>query len=121
MKAKEKPLYHYRAMANNVVDGDTVDLVVDLGFSIAFELRVRLLGINTPELHSKVPSEREAALKAKERVSELVMKLRPELLIETVKDDQDKYGRYLARITLPDGHCVNDMLLAEGLAVPMGD
>jgi len=118
-------LYRYKAVCTHVVDGDTVDLDVDLGFAIHFNLRVRLLGVNTPELHAKDPAVREAAQKARKRVEVLLLgellAKPPALIIETKKDSQDKYGRYLARIYSPNGACVNDLLLAEGLAVLMAD
>lgn len=118
-------LYRYKAVCPHVVDGDTVDLDVDLGFAIHFNLRVRLLGVNTPELHAKDLAVREAAQTARKRVEVLLLgellAKPPTLIIETKKDGQDKYGRYLARIYLPDGRCVNDLLLSEGLAVPMAD
>lgn len=127
-------MYQYAAKCIRVIDGDTLDLDVDLGFDIHFQLRVRLLGVNTPETSGpKAATEKEAGLRAKARVEGLVRTDKVELLsglpassfpvpltIETAKDAQDKYGRYLARIILPDGKVLNDLLLAEGLAVPMG-
>jgi micrococcal nuclease len=107
-------MYEYRAEVLNVVDGDTVDVKVDLGFHIAFEMRVRMLGINTPEMHSQIPEERVKAQNAKARLQELV--LGKTVLLQTEKDKQEKYGRYLA-VMLLGATNINEILLNEGLAV----
>ena len=54
-------MYEYRARVVEVVDGDTIDLSVDLGFHFAFGTRFRLLGINAPELHAENPAPGQAA------------------------------------------------------------
>ena len=57
--------FWYGAKPLKVVDGDTLDLMVDLGFSIHFKMRVRLYGVNTPESRTKDLAEKELGLKAK--------------------------------------------------------
>lgn len=108
--------YLYEAEVLNVVDGDTIDIRVDLGFRIYQQMRVRLAGIDTEEKNSTNPDERALAMRAKVRVQELCS-TRPMYLIETFK--VDKYGRYLAKVFLDtdDGTSINDVLVAEGLAV----
>lgn len=108
-------MYEYQATPLNVVDGDTVDLRVDLGFGVYRVDRFRLLGINTPELHAKDPAERKRANDAREKLA-LLLGTGP-VVIQTVKDKQEKYGRYLARI-LANGMDVNAELVHLGLAVP---
>lgn len=107
--------YIYTALVIKVVDGDTV-VVVDLGFRIKSEMRVRLYGIDTPEINSSVESERLAANTAKVKVQSMI--LGQEVYIETFK--VDKYGRYLAKIFLDsvDGITLNDVLVEHGLAKP---
>ena len=105
--------YKYLATIHNVVDGDTVDATVDLGFKIYFDMRLRLNGIDAPELNSSDVVVREAAKVTKARLVELV--LDKTILLETFK--VDKYGRYLADLYV-DGKKVNDMLIEEGMAVP---
>jgi micrococcal nuclease len=107
--------YIYMATVLNVVDGDTVDIEVDLGFRVYQEMRVRLAGIDTPEKNASDVEVRAEAMKAKQRAMELVLGKR--LLVETFK--VDKYGRYLAKVFLDtsDGTSLNDVLLSEGLAV----
>ena len=88
-------MYEYRAKLVKVVDGDTLDLEVDLGFGVKKVDRFRLAGINTPELNRK--DEREAGLAAKAFVEEW-FEDGVELYIETQKDKQGKYGRYIATV-----------------------
>jgi len=107
--------YIYMATVLNVIDGDTIDIEVDLGFRVYQEMRVRLAGVDTPEKNAKHPELRAEAMKSKQRVVDLVLGKR--LLVETFK--VDKYGRYLAKVFLDtsDGKSLNDVLLEEGLAV----
>jgi micrococcal nuclease len=110
-------MYEYSARAIAVVDGDTLDIEINLGLDILHRTRIRLLGIDTPELHSPVPEQREAAKAARDFVINQVMG-KP-LTIRTVKDRREKYGRYLAGIWIEgDAVSVNDKLIEAGLAVP---
>jgi micrococcal nuclease len=107
-------MYEYQAAVLDVLDGDSVRLDADLGFSIRSKMTVRLYGINTPEV---VGEEKPAGLVSKARLSELI--LGKSVLIKTFKDKGDKYGRILADIFLPgDPVSVNQKLLNEGLAKP---
>lgn len=109
-----KKLYFYNAKILNVVDGDTVDALIDLGFKVTITLRLRFNGIDTSELHSSDPELRERANKAKAFVTENL--LNKEVVLQTYK--ADKYGRYLADIYLIDDTVsINTKLLNEGLAV----
>ena len=115
-------MYEYQAKYIKVVDGDTVDLDIDLGLDIHHQVRVRLYGINTPELHS---SDSEVLKKAKEaklflfNILTLPNLRSKDLLIKTQKDKTEKYGRYLAEIfTDGDPVSVNQKLIDAGLAVP---
>lgn len=112
-------MYQYNAKLVKVIDGDTIDANIDLGFGIAHTIRVRLSGINTTELRSKVETDRILAQKAKSRVIELIgQKGSDGFVVHTFKDSQEKYGRYLAKVVFADGTSLNDTLLTEGLAVP---
>ncbi len=101
-------LYTYKATIPRVVDGDTVEASVDLGFGITSKMKLRLLGVNTPEI---VGDQREKGLEAKHWL-EVVVKDR-DVVVQTVKDKKDKYGRYLAVIWL-DGESINDNLVSMG-------
>jgi micrococcal nuclease len=109
-------MYEYNAKCLKVVDGDTMDLDIDLGMEIHINTRVRLYGINTPEIHTKVAAEKEAGQKAMQRVIAALARWEVPLKIQTHKDKKEKYGRYLATIILPDGTNLNELLIKEGLA-----
>lgn len=96
-----------------VVDGDTVDVLIDLGFSIYHKERVRLSGIDTPEMNSKNLTEKEIAKKAKSFLT-VWLKDQKNLTIKTYKDD--KYGRLLGEIFGNGGVCINNLLMEKGLA-----
>lgn len=106
----QTPVYIYAATVKKWVDGDTVDLRVDLGFRTWIETRFRLYGIDTPERGQ--PLAKEASAEAAE-----LAPAGAEVVIETYKDP-DKYGRWLADITTASGCVVNAQLIADHLAVP---
>lgn len=105
-------MYQYKAKITSVYDGDTVTATIDLGFNISFEVKLRLYGINTPEL--KGISHVEGKI-ARDILSEMV--LNKEVIIKTEKDRTEKYGRYLATIML-DGENVNEKMVKLGMAKP---
>lgn len=108
------PSYQYKATVTGVIDGDTLDVSVDLGFRISVSHRVRLARINTPEINSKDLAERQKAQEAKQYVSQL---LGQPVVIQSIKDD--KYGRWLAEVWYLDQGVqvnLNDSLLVSGLA-----
>lgn len=108
--------YAYRATLVRVVDGDTVDLEMDLGFRITHALRVRLLGIDAPELRG---ATREAGAAARDALHAMVAPASEggALLVRTHKGDRrDGFGRYLA--TLFDGEVnINARMVEAGQAV----
>lgn len=107
-------MFEYTATVVQVIDGDTVDVSIDLGFSIQHILRLRLYGINTPETRTKNQDEKAKGLAAKTRLKELVEG--KTVKIKTEKDETEKYGRYLAVIYL-NNTSVNEQLINEGHAV----
>lgn len=111
-------LYTYKAFLDRVVDGDTVDLVIDLGFDIQYKCRCRLYGINTPESRTKDLKEKELGLSAKAYVQDWFNWNGP-CFIETMKDGKGKYGRILAKIYADEEMkvCLNEQLVDAGHAV----
>lgn len=107
-------LYVYRAVVNRVIDGDTIDVTIDLGFNITSTHRVRLLGVDTPEIfHPKDSAERELGLQAKAFLENAVAE--KTILIRTVLDKTDKYGRILGYIWIPgEPTTINEQLLSNG-------
>jgi micrococcal nuclease len=98
--------YEYKAIVENVVDGDTVDLVVDLGFKISSRQRVRLARIDTPE------RTQSGYAAARDFVRDAVLNKPVRLKTEKVS----KWGYYLAEITLEDGQNLSDTLVQAQLA-----
>lgn len=95
--------YIYEATVIRVIDGDTVDLRVRLGFGVEINVRVRMAGYNAPEIRSLDPKVKSAGLDAMMKFDSLLHG--EELIIHTVKlknetDAKEKYGRYLATIYL---------------------
>jgi len=95
-----------------VIDGDTIDIVFDLGFKVSTQQRVRLARIDAPELRSKDPKEREKAQETKKYV-ENKLKQCKELKVVTYKTG--KFGRFLVDIFV-DGKNLNNELVEKGLA-----
>lgn len=110
-------LYTYKAKLKKVVDGDTIDVYIDLGFDIHYFSRVRLAGINTPESRTKNLEEKKLGLAAKEFVDQWLQNNGPEFIIKTGKEEKGKYGRVLGTIyTMSEDKCLNTDLIDEGLA-----
>lgn len=100
-----------------VVDGDTIDVVIDLGFSIMFASRVRLAGIDTPESRTKDKAEKALGLESKKYLADR-LKAAKNIVIKTEKlDSSEKYGRILAWLYLDgDGNSVNHEMIEKGYA-----
>jgi micrococcal nuclease len=109
-------MFEYRAKILNIVDGDTVDVDLDLGFKIVLSNeRVRIAGIDTPESRTKDKVEKVFGLASKERLKELLGKT---AVIRTMKpDSKEKFGRILGDFIV-DGKKVSEILIEEGYAVP---
>ena len=111
-------MYEYRVKkVTAIVDGDTSDVDIDLGFDISFYSRVRLAGIDTPESRTKDKAEKALGLEVKERLKKLLNEAKS-IVIKTEKPDStEKYGRILGWLYL-DGSdvSVNDSLIADGYA-----
>lgn len=105
-------LYQYRVTITDVYDGDTVTADIDLGFNVWRRgEKLRLFGINAPEVKG---AEKPQGLMSRDALRDRI--LGKELIICTVKDRKEKYGRYLANIY--DGETlVNDWLVSAGYAV----
>ena len=114
-------MYEYRATINRVVDGDTVDIDIDLGFGIWMkDERVRVMGIDTPESRTSDKVQKVFGLAATDRLKELI----PEGSIQVLKTEVDrdgedakgKFGRILGDFIV-DGVRITDTLVNEGHAV----
>jgi len=117
-------MYQYKAKLIRVVDGDTVDAMIDCGFSTFKKERIRLYGIDTPECRTRDKEEKARGLAAKARLEELIADGNNEFIIETSIDKKGKYGRLLGVLyKYPEDASpfsavgsYNDKLIAEGHA-----
>ena len=119
-------MYEYKAVVDRVVDGDTIDVTIDLGFSVWKKMRVRMEGINTPESRTRDLEEKKRGLAAKDRLKSILEFNNNECVLKV--SGVGKYGRALATvlveslsplngedgITLID---VNKQLIEEGHAI----
>lgn len=113
-----------RAMMLAVVDGDTLDVEIDLGWSMRLKERLRLESVNTPE--TRGDAEREAGRWVKAKVAEYLPAETPLLIASTVYDRtgraRGKFGRTIALVyRAEDGWCLNQRLLEDKLAWPTDD
>jgi micrococcal nuclease len=127
-------MYQYNAVIRKVVDGDTIEIDIDLGLSAWVHNEIiRLYGIDTPEVYGvkKGSAEWERGNLASEFVKKYLNE-NDQVIIETIKDKKEKYGRYLALIyvkidlnvltgltdirIIGDFYCLNDILIAKGFA-----
>ncbi|MCX7874696.1 MAG: thermonuclease family protein [Melioribacteraceae bacterium] len=112
----EKTLYHYKAIVTDVYDGDTISVEIDLGLhTFIKDEKIRLNRINAPEVKGK---EKPKGIKSRDFLRKKI--LGKEILLETIKDKDEKYGRYLGEIFLEVEKNkyvnINDLLVEKGFA-----
>lgn len=108
---------YYVKSVNKVVDGDTIDVTIDLGFDILYNSRVRLAGIDTPESRTRNLEEKAMGLEAKDYLKNR-LKFANNIVIRTEKlDSSEKYGRILGWLFLDDETTsVNNQMIMKGYA-----
>jgi micrococcal nuclease len=108
---------YYVRKVENIVDGDTIDVLIDLGFDILFASRVRLAGIDTPESRTKDLAEKALGLESKEYLKKY-LKDAKSVIIKTEKmDSSEKYGRILGWVYINgDTESLNDKMINDGYA-----
>jgi micrococcal nuclease len=108
---------YYVRKVENVVDGDTIDVLIDLGFDILFQSRVRLAGIDTPESRTKDLKEKALGLESKEYLKKY-LKDAKSVVIKTEKmNSSEKFGRILGWLYVNgDTESVNDKMINDGYA-----
>ncbi len=113
-------VYHYWAEVTSVYDGDTITVNMDLGFGLTqSKVKIRLHGINTPEIRGGTAETKAAGRASRDYVRELI--LGKWVIIHTLSDKKGKYGRYIADVYVPDedgkiGESLNRALVQAGLA-----
>ena len=110
--------YIYRGKLERVVDGDTIDALIDVGFDIWVKKRIRYKGIDTWESRTRDLAEKKKGLAAKERLDQLITNTEGKIVVKTELDKKGKYGRILG-VIWDEGKKknFNNMLVAEGHAV----
>jgi micrococcal nuclease len=108
-------MYTYNAVVERVIDGDTIDALIDLGFNTWKKIRIRLYGIDAWESRTRDPEEKVKGLAAKNRLIELLEANDNKFTI--VSHGTGKYGRCLGEIFIDlDTQSINNILLKEGHA-----
>jgi len=119
-------MYEYRATIVKIIDGDTVDVDIDLGFNVVLrDERVRIAGIDTPESRTRDLEEKKFGLAAKDRVKELLGKtcVLKTQINKSGEDMKGKFGRILGDFNVYDSKTdswklLTQVLISEGHAVP---
>ena len=112
-------LYHYEAKVLSVYDGDTITVMIDMGMKHFNRVKVRLLGINTPEIRTKDPVEKAKGINAREYLKERIEG--KTVIIRTVK--KGSFGRWLGEVWCADengdilSESINNQMIRSGHAV----
>lgn len=116
-------MYEYKAKVDRLIDGDTVVLIIDLGFNNYTKVTGRLEGIDTPEIRGKHLSveDLKRGHEATHHLEELCSVFSP-LTVKTKKDRKGSFGRYLITIYGVDPQegypvCINDLMVKDGYAI----
>jgi|TARA_R100000081_G_C4765429_1_gene142434 micrococcal nuclease len=109
-------MYEYSCTVDRVVDGDTIDVTLDLGFNILHKCRVRLYGIDTPECRTRNKDEKARGRMAAGFVQTMVEEGELIQIRTKLKDSKGKYGRVLGELIV-DGTNINEAMVQKNLCV----
>lgn len=111
-------MYEYRIKkVTGVVDGDTIDVDIDLGFNISYSQRVRLAGIDTPESRTSDKAEKALGLESKEFLKKAISQASLVVIKTEKPDSSEKYGRILGWVYLDNSpKSINEIMIDEGYA-----
>ena len=109
-------MYEYACKVKRVVDGDTVDVILDLGFDVSYSCRVRLYGIDTPESRTRDKDEKARGKMAGAFLEEAIEDGKKVVIQTKLKDSKGKYGRVLGDVVV-DGVNINKLMVKCHLAV----
>ena len=109
-------MYEYGCQVTRVVDGDTIDVDLDLGFDIIYKCRVRLYGIDTPESRTRNKDEKVRGKLAAKFLKDAISNGKNVILQTQLKDSKGKFGRVLASVVV-DGININQQMVTNHLAV----
>jgi len=110
-------MFEYNCVLDRVIDGDTVDATIDLGFDVTIHKRIRLYGIDAPETRTRDKQEKQAGLLTKARLIEILEHNNNRFVLQSV--DVGKFGRCIGILSVPQHDTsVNNVLINEHLARP---
>ena len=116
MSLKDPYIYRIKQITR-VVDGDTIDASIDLGFDIALEKRIRLAGVDTPESRTSDANEKKYGLESKEWLKHHIENAKNILIKTELPDSTEKYGRIIGHLFINDQDAsLNDQMVTEGYA-----
>jgi micrococcal nuclease len=116
MADKDPYIYRIKQILK-VVDGDTIDADIDLGFSISLEKRIRLAGVDTPESRTSDANEKKYGLEAKEWLKHKVENAGNILIKTELPDSTEKYGRIIGHLFINDQvNSLNEQMIDAGMA-----
>jgi micrococcal nuclease len=120
MTTENKDPYIYRIKSvTKVVDGDTIDADIDLGFDISLTKRIRLAGIDTPESRTRNLKEKALGLESKEWMKKTLAGAKDILIKTELPDSTEKYGRIIGHLFINgQDTSLNNQMIAEGYALP---
>jgi micrococcal nuclease len=120
MTTENKDPYIYRIKSvTKVVDGDTIDADIDLGFDISLNKRIRLAGIDTPESRTRNLKEKALGLESKEWMKKTLAGAKDILIKTELPDSTEKYGRIIGHLFINgQDTSLNNQMIAEGYALP---
>jgi micrococcal nuclease len=108
---------YYVKNVTKVVDGDTIDVDIDLGFDISFTSRVRLAGIDTPESRTSDKMEKSLGLESKAYLKNAIDNAKSVVIKTEKMDSSEKYGRILGWVFLDGSNVsINEQMIADGYA-----
>jgi len=109
-------MYEYSCEVKSVVDGDTVDVILNLGFDIFYKSRVRLYGIDTPESRTRNKDEKARGKMAAAYLEDAINNGNTVVIQTKLKDSRGKYGRVLGNVLVDDVN-INEQMVDKHLAV----
>ena len=116
MSLKDPYIYRVKSV-NKVVDGDTIDVDIDLGFDVSLAKRVRLAGVDTPESRTKDEYEKKLGIEAKEWLKHHLEGAKDILIKTELPDSTEKYGRILGWLYVNNELVsLNEKMIHEGYA-----
>ena len=118
MSLKDPYIYRIKQITK-VIDGDTIDADIDLGFDISLSKRIRLAAVDTPESRTSDANEKKYGLESKEWLKHKIENAKNILIKTELPDSTEKYGRIIGHLFINDQETsLNDQMIVEGYAWP---